>query len=228
MANLQDLFNELQADDRIINPDTFEDFQSKMEDPNYAARVEDVLSRNGYDTNAYEGLKKKEESMDESVALSQPDSEQPSEVTDPTQTVGTEPVEEVVSEEPIQQPIEEEVVSEEPIQEEIVEPTSATPTEVPQTNAIEQPVFSAPAPINTASLFKKKKPQETKEELAAKKLPFDETYNVSMGYYNQKTNKVEVIVEPKEEGAYPYTQIVDADDPWIESVKKSVTEVSLV
>lgn len=221
MATLQDLFNELQADDRIAAPDTFEDFQSKMENPDYAAKVDDVLSRNGYDTSAYEGLKKKEASMDESVAPSQQELQQPSEVIEPIQTVGTEPTEEVVSE----QPVGEEVVVEEPVVESAIEPTAETTAEVPaevqQTNAIEKPVFSAPAPINTTSLFKKKKPEETKEELAAKKLPFDETYNVSMGYYNQNTNKVEVIVEPKEEGAYPYTQIVDADDPWIESVKKS-------
>ena len=100
MATLQDLFNELQADERILTPDTFEEFQSKMDSPDYAAKVDDVLSRNGYDTNAYEGLKKKEESMVESAPLSQSESEQPSEVTEPIQTVGTEPVEEVVSEEP--------------------------------------------------------------------------------------------------------------------------------
>jgi hypothetical protein len=115
MATLQDLFNDIQADDRIKAPATFEDFKSKMEDPEYAAKVDDVLNRNGYDVNAYEGLKKKEESMVESAPLSQQESEQPSEVTEPIQTAGTEPVEEVVSEEPIQQPAEEEVVSEEPL-----------------------------------------------------------------------------------------------------------------
>jgi hypothetical protein len=55
-------------------------------------RVDDVLSRNGYDVNAYEGLKKKEESMVESAPLSQSESEQPSETTEPTQEVGTESV----------------------------------------------------------------------------------------------------------------------------------------
>lgn len=186
MATLQDLFNEIQADSRISNPPTFEDFQSKMEDPAYAERVNEILGRTGYDVNAYEGLKKKEESMVESAPLSQSESEQPSETTEPTQTVGTEPTEEVVTKQ-----------------------------------VIEKPVFSAPAPINTFSPFKKKKPQETKEELAAKAVPFDDSYNVSMGYFNPTTNKVEVLVEPKEEGSYPYTQVVDAGDPWFESVKKS-------
>jgi hypothetical protein len=97
MANLQDLFNELQADDRVLTPDTFEEFQSKMESPEYASRVNDVLNRYGYDANAYEGLKKKEESMVESAPLSQQDSEQPSETTEPTQEVGTEPVEEAMN-----------------------------------------------------------------------------------------------------------------------------------
>ena len=100
MATLQDLFNEIQADKRITNPDTFEEFQSRMEDPEYAERVNEILGRNGYDVNAYEGLKKKEESMVESAPLYQQESEQPSETTETTQTVGTEPVEEVVSEEP--------------------------------------------------------------------------------------------------------------------------------
>ena len=100
MATLQDLFNELQADERILTPDTFEEFQSKMESPDYAAKVDDVLSRNGYDLNAYEGLKKKEESMVESAPLSQSESEQPSETTEPTQMGGIEPVGEVVSEDP--------------------------------------------------------------------------------------------------------------------------------
>jgi hypothetical protein len=100
MATLQDLFNEIQADSRISNPPTFEEFQSKMEDPAFAERVNEILGRNGYDVNAYEGLKKKEESMDESAPLSQQESKQPSETTETTQTVGTEPVEEVVSEEP--------------------------------------------------------------------------------------------------------------------------------
>ena len=59
MANLQDLFNEIQADSRISNPPTFEEFQSKMEDPAFAERVNEILDRNGYDVNAYEGLKKK-------------------------------------------------------------------------------------------------------------------------------------------------------------------------
>jgi len=186
MATLQDLFNEIQADSRISNPPTFEDFQSKMEDPAYAERVNEILGRNGYDVNAYEGLKKKEESMVESAPLSQQESEQPSETTEPTQTVGTEPTQEVVTEQ-----------------------------------VIEKPVFSAPAPINTISPFKKKKPQETKEELAAKAVPFDDSYNVSMGYFNPTTNKVEVLVEPKEEGSFPYTQVVDAGDPWLESVKKT-------
>ena len=94
MANLQDLFNELQADDRVITPDTFEEFQSKMESPEYASRVNDVLKGHGYDVNAYEGLKKKEESMVESAPLSQSESEQPSETTEPTQVGGTEPIEE--------------------------------------------------------------------------------------------------------------------------------------
>lgn len=98
MATLQDLFNEIQADSRISNPPTFEDFQSKMEDPAYAERVDEILGRNGYDVNAYEGLKKKEESMVESAPLSQQESEQPSEVTEPTQTVGTEPVAQVSNE----------------------------------------------------------------------------------------------------------------------------------
>ena len=186
MATLQDLFNEIQADSRISNPPTFEDFQSKMEDPAYAERVNEILGRNGYDVNAYEGLKKKEESMVESAPLSQQESEQPSETTEPTQTVGAEPTQEVVTEQ-----------------------------------VIEKPVFSAPAPINTISPFKKKKPQETKEELAAKAVPFDDSYNVSMGYFNPTTNKVEVLVEPKEEGSFPYTQVVDAGDPWLESVKKT-------
>jgi hypothetical protein len=186
MATLQDLFNEIQADSRISNPPTFEDFQSKMEDPAYAERVNEILGRNGYDVNAYEGLKKKEESMVESAPLSQQELEQPSETTEPTQTVGTEPTQEVVTEQ-----------------------------------VIEKPVFSAPAPINTISPFKKKKPQETKEELAAKAVPFDDSYNVSMGYFNPTTNKVEVLVEPKEEGSFPYTQVVDAGDPWLESVKKT-------
>lgn len=97
MANLQDLFNELQADDRVLTPDTFEEFQSKMESPEYASRVNDVLNRYGYDANAYEGLKKKEESMVESAPLSQQDSEQPSETTEPTQVDGTEPVEEAMN-----------------------------------------------------------------------------------------------------------------------------------
>ena len=89
MATLQDLFNELQADTRIKTPNSFEDFQSKMESPEYAEKVNNVLVKNGYDTNAYEGLKKKEESMVDSAPLSQQESEQPSETTEPTQTVGT-------------------------------------------------------------------------------------------------------------------------------------------
>jgi hypothetical protein len=194
MANLQDLFNELQADNRIANPESYEEFASKMEDPAYAERISKGLSQLGYDVNAYEGLKKKEESMVESAPLSQQESEQPSETTEPTQEVGTEPTSEVVTE---------------------------TPTEVQQTNVVEKPVFSAPAPVNTFSPFKKKKPQETKEELAAKEVPYDDSYNVSMGYFNPTTNKVEVLVEPKEEGSYPYTQVVGADDPWFESVKKN-------
>jgi hypothetical protein len=100
MANLQDLFNEIQADSRISNPPTFEEFQSKMEDPAFAERVNEILGRNGYDVNAYEGLKKKEESMVESAPLSQSESEQPSETTEPTQMGGIEPVGEVVSEDP--------------------------------------------------------------------------------------------------------------------------------
>lgn len=194
MANLQDLFNEIQADNRIANPESYEEFASKMEDPAYAERISKGLSQLGYDVNAYEGLKKKEESMVESAPLSQQESEQPSETIEPTQEVGTEPTEDVVAE---------------------------VPTEVQQTNVVEKPVFSAPAPVNTFSPFKKKKPQETKEELAAKEVPFDDSYNVSMGYFNPTTNKVEVLVEPKEEGSYPYTQIVNADDPWLESVKKT-------
>ena len=194
MANLQDLFNEIQADKRVANPESYEEFASKMEDPAYAERISKGLSQLGYDVNAYEGLKKKEESMVESAPLSQQESEQPSETTEPTQEVGTEPTSEVVTE---------------------------TPTEVQQTNVVEKPVFSAPAPVNTFSPFKKKKPQETKEELAAKEVPFDDSYNVSMGYFNPTTNKVEVLVEPKEEGSYPYTQVVNADDPWLESVKKT-------
>ena len=194
MANLQDLFNEIQADNRISNPESFEEFQSKMEDPAYAERISKGLSQLGYDVNAYEGLKKKEESMVESAPLSQQESEQPSATTEPIQEVGTEPTESVVAE---------------------------VPTEVQQTNVIEKPVFSAPAPVNTVSPFKKKKPQETKEELAAKEVPYDDSYNVSMGYFNPTTNKVEVLVEPKEEGSYPYTQVVNADDPWFESVKKN-------
>ena len=200
MANLQDLFNEIQADNRIANPESFEEFQSKMEDPAYAERISKGLSQLGYDVNAYEGLKKKEESMVESAPLSQQESEQPSATTEPIQEVGTEPTENVVAE---------------------------VPTEVQQTNVIEKPVFSAPAPINTVSPFKKKKPQETKEELAAKEVPYDDSYNVSMGYFNPTTNKVEVIVEPKEEGSYPYTQIVDADDPWFESVKKNFPNMAM-
>jgi hypothetical protein len=186
MANLQDLFNELVADSRAETPDTFEEFQSKMEDPGYAEKVNNGLNQLGYDINAYEGLKKKEESMVESTPLSQQESEQPSETTETTQEVGTEPTQEVVTEQ-----------------------------------VIEKPVFSAPAPVNTISPFKKKKPQETKEELAAKAVPFDDSYNVSMGYFNPTTNKVEVLVEPKEEGSFPYTQVVDAGDPWLESVKKT-------
>lgn len=194
MANLQDLFNELQADNRIANPDSFEEFQSKMEDPAYAERISKGLNQLGYDVNAYEGLKKKEESMVESAPLSQQESEQPSETTEPIQEVGTEPTENVVAE---------------------------VPTEFEQTNVVEKPVFSAPAPVNTVSPFKKKKPQETKEELAAKEVPFDDSYNVSMGYFNPTTNKVEVLVEPKAEGSFPYTQVVEAGDPWLESVKKT-------
>lgn len=194
MANLQDLFNEIQADNRIANPESFEEFQSKMEDPAYAERISKGLSQLGYDVNAYEGLKKKEESMVESAPLSQQESEQLSATTEPIQEAGTEPTESVVAE---------------------------VPTEVQQTNVIEKPVFSAPAPVNTVSPFKKKKPQETKEELAAKEVPYDDSYNVSMGYFNPTTNKVEVLVEPKEEGSYPYTQVVNADDPWFESVKKN-------
>jgi uncharacterized coiled-coil protein SlyX len=194
MANLQDLFNEIQADNRVANPESYEEFASKMEDPAYTERISKGLSQLGYDVNAYEGLKKKEESMVESAPLSQQESEQPSKTTEPTQTVGTEPTENVIAE---------------------------TPAEVQQTNVVEKPVFSAPAPVNTFSPFKKKKPQETKEELAAKEVPFDDSYNVSMGYFNPTTNKVEVLVEPKEEGSYPYTQVVNADDPWLESVKKT-------
>jgi hypothetical protein len=98
MANLQDLFNELVADSRAETPDTFEEFQSKMEDPGYSEKVNKGLNQLGYDVNAYEGLKKKEESMVESAPLSQQESEQPSEVTEPIQTVGTEPVAQVSNE----------------------------------------------------------------------------------------------------------------------------------
>lgn len=97
MATLQDLFNEIQADSRISNPPTFEEFQSKMEDPDFAERVNEILGRNGYDVNAYEGLKKKEVSTEEFAPQSQQESEQPSETTEPTQTVGTEPVEEAIN-----------------------------------------------------------------------------------------------------------------------------------
>ena len=98
MANLQDLFNELVADSRAETPDTFEEFQSKMEDPGYAEKVNNGLNQLGYDINAYEGLKKKEESMVESAPLSQQESEQPSETTETTQEVGTEPVAQVSNE----------------------------------------------------------------------------------------------------------------------------------
>ena len=95
MANLQDLFNELQADDRILTPDTFEEFQSNMESPEYASKVNEVLNVNGYNTNSYEGLKKKEEPTAGSALPSQQESQQPSETTEPTEMVGgTEPVEE--------------------------------------------------------------------------------------------------------------------------------------
>lgn len=97
MANLQDLFNELVADSRAETPDTFEEFQSKMEDPGYAEKVSKGLSQLGYDVNAYEGLKKKEESTVESAPLSQQESEQPSEVTEPTQEAGTDSVEEAMN-----------------------------------------------------------------------------------------------------------------------------------
>ena len=92
MANLQDLFNELQADPRVKTPKTFEEFASKMETPEYAENLDGVLTRLGYDSNEYEGLKKKEEFMVESAPLSQSDSEQPSETTEPIQEVGTESV----------------------------------------------------------------------------------------------------------------------------------------
>ena len=92
MANLQDLFNDLQADPRVKAPQTFEEFASKMETPEYADRIDGILNRLGYDSNQYEGLKKKEESMVESAPLSQSESEQPSETTEPIQEVGTESV----------------------------------------------------------------------------------------------------------------------------------------
>jgi hypothetical protein len=92
MANLQDLFNDLQADPRVKTPQTFEEFSSKMETPEYAEKIDGILNRLGYDSNEYEGLKKKEESMVESAPLSQSGSEQPIETTDPIQEVGTEDV----------------------------------------------------------------------------------------------------------------------------------------
>ena len=92
MANLQDLFNELQADPRVKAPQTFEEFASKMETPEYADRIDGILNRLGYDSNQYEGLKKKEESMVESAPLSQQESEQPSTTTETTQGVGTKSV----------------------------------------------------------------------------------------------------------------------------------------
>lgn len=92
MANLQDLFNELQADPRVKAPQTFEEFASKMETPEYADKIDGILTRLGYDSNQYEGLKKKEESMVESAPLSQQESEQPSATTETTQEVGTENV----------------------------------------------------------------------------------------------------------------------------------------
>jgi hypothetical protein len=92
MANLQDLFNDLQADPRVKAPQTFEEFASKMETPEYADRIDGILNRLGYDSNQYEGLKKKEESMVESAPLSQSESEQPSATTETTQEVGTESV----------------------------------------------------------------------------------------------------------------------------------------
>jgi hypothetical protein len=86
MANLQDLYNELEQDSRISQPDTFEKFQERLQDPAYIEKMNTVLPSLGYDLSQYEGLKKKEVSTE---GFSQP-SEQPSATGTETQAVTAE------------------------------------------------------------------------------------------------------------------------------------------
>ena len=87
MASTKDLYDELKGNPLVNVKDDYETFNSKLKDPNFLKRLDEVMLNIGKDINAYDIPKKKKDGEDES---SQP-TEQPSANTEPTQADGVEP-----------------------------------------------------------------------------------------------------------------------------------------
>lgn len=87
MASTKDLYDELKGNPLVNIKDDYETFNSKLKDPNFLKRLDEVMLNIGKDINAYDIPKKKKDGEEES---SQP-TEQPSATTEETQAVGIEP-----------------------------------------------------------------------------------------------------------------------------------------
>ena len=90
MANLQDLYLLLSQEPRISEPATYEEFEERMQDPEYNEHISKLANWAGYDVSTYEGVKKKEDFMEESAPQLGQVSEPQNPITGETQEVSTE------------------------------------------------------------------------------------------------------------------------------------------
>jgi len=90
MANLQDLYLLLSQEPRISEPATYEEFEERMQDPEYNEHISKLANWAGYDVSTYEGVKKKEDFMEESAQQLGQVSEPQNPITGETQEVSTE------------------------------------------------------------------------------------------------------------------------------------------
>ena len=90
MANLQDLYLLLSQEPRISEPATYEEFEERMQDPEYNEHISKLANWAGYDVSTYEGVKKKEDFMEESAPQLGQVSEPQNPITEETQEVSTE------------------------------------------------------------------------------------------------------------------------------------------
>ena len=90
MANLQDLYLLLSEEPRISEPATYEEFEERMQDPEYSNKIINTMSILGQDVSGYEGVKKKEDFMEESAPQLGQVSEPQNPITGETQQVSTE------------------------------------------------------------------------------------------------------------------------------------------